>query len=247
MMIREKTSMVRTQQYDVEYLNAIFTPLSYEERLQKLYELFPQEEILVTSSFGTKSVFILHLLNKLNIQQKIYFINTTYHFQETLDYKDQLVDLFSLDVEEVLPNPVENRITRDQEWWKDHPKMCCSVNKVVPLEPIKAKHNIWMSSLMSYQTKFRSNLRVFEEQGDILKFHPLIDIEEAEFLYQMGFHKLPKHPLEAKGYGSVGCEHCTSKGEGRAGRWKGKLKQECGLHPGYFLKKAQEKKRKEEN
>ncbi|MEM1327198.1 MAG: phosphoadenylyl-sulfate reductase [Bacteroidota bacterium] len=225
------------EQLDVQELNAIFRPLSYEERIQKLYEFFPKDKVLLTSSFGTKSVFMLHLLDKLGIDQKVYFINTTYHFQETLDYKDQLAKRYDLNIEEVLPNPTENRITREQEWWKEYRTMCCSVNKVIPLEPIKARHHVWMSGLMAYQTKFRSNLDIFEQQDDILKFHPLIDIEEGEFLYQKGFHKLPAHPLEAKGYGSVGCEHCTSKGQGRSGRWKGSEKKECGLHPDFFKQK----------
>lgn len=222
---------------DIDELNAVFTPLSYEERLQKLYEFFPSEKVLLTSSFGTKSVFILHLLNKLNIQQKVYFINTTYHFLETIQYKNELVEKYNLELEEILPHPTENRITREQKWWKDHRTMCCSVNKVLPLEPIKSCHHVWMSSLMAYQTKFRSDLKVFEQQEDIIKFHPLIDIEEGDFLYEKGLHQLPKHPLEAKGYGSIGCEHCTSKGIGRSGRWKGSKKQECGLHPDFFKSK----------
>jgi phosphoadenosine phosphosulfate reductase len=231
------SSIQQGEQLDIATLNDIFTPLSYEERIQKLYEFFPKEKVLLTSSFGTKSVFILHLLSKLDIDQKVYFINTTYHFPETLQYKEKLTNLYHLDVEEVLPNPTENRITRQQEWWKQYRTMCCSVNKVLPLEPIKTRHHVWMSGLMAYQTKFRSNLHIFEQQDDILKFHPLIDIEEGEFLYQKGLHQLPPHPLEAKGYGSIGCEHCTSKGKGRSGRWKGSEKKECGLHPDFFKKR----------
>ncbi|MEM9886681.1 MAG: phosphoadenylyl-sulfate reductase [Bacteroidota bacterium] len=244
MVQRASTTLI---QHDIDYLNAIFTPLSYEERIQQLYEYFPKNQVLLTSSFGTKSVFILHLLHKLKCSQKVHFINTTYHFQETLDYKEQLTELFDLEVEEIRPKEVENRITREKEWWKHYKTMCCSVNKVLPLEPIKMKHAVWMSSLMSYQTQFRSNLKIFEQQEDIIKFHPLIDIEEGEFLYQMGFHQLPKHPLEAKGYGSVGCEQCTSKGQGRSGRWKGSAKQECGLHPDYFSKKMKEEKKTGDN
>lgn len=237
MIKQQDRTMKWATECDIDYLNAIFLPLSYEERIQKLYEFFPADEVLLTSSFGTKSVFILHLLNKLNIQQKVYFINTTYHFPETIQYKNELTEKYHLDVEEILPHPTENRITREQEWWKKHRTMCCSVNKVLPLEPVKSRHAIWMSSLMAYQTKFRSDLRIFEQQEDIIKFHPLIDIEEGDFLYQKGLHQLPNHPLEAKGYGSVGCEHCTAKGSGRSGRWKGSQKTECGLHPDFFKKK----------
>ncbi len=232
-----KQQMVQWQDLSIELLNDVFTPLSFEERLQVLYNYFPEEDILVTSSFGTKSVFLLHLLHRLHSTQAIHFIDTTYHFPETIRYKKDLTRLFDLNVINVFPAIDENALTREEQWWKDHPRMCCAVNKIVPLEPIKAKHKIWISGLMAYQTEYRSRLKVFERQGDIIKFHPLIDIDEGEFLYYMDYYKLPRHPLEKHGYGSVGCTHCTAQGEGRSGRWQGIGKTECGLHPGYFNKK----------
>jgi len=232
-----KQQMVQWQDLSIELLNDVFTPLSFEERLQLLYKYFPEEDVLVTSSFGTKSVFLLHLLHRIHPTQPVHFIDTTYHFPETIRYKKDLTRLFDLNVVDVFPAIEENALTREEEWWKDHPRMCCAVNKIVPLEPIKAKHKIWISGLMSYQTEYRSRLKVFERQGDIIKFHPLIDIDEGEFLYYMDYYKLPRHPLEKHGYGSVGCTHCTAQGEGRSGRWQGTGKTECGLHPGYFNKK----------
>ena len=220
----------------LDLLNDIFKDLTFKERLKKMYNYFNEEEVLMTSSFGTKSIFLLHLISQIRPHQKVHFIDTTYHFKETLEYKQQVIDFLNLDVVNVTPAPAENALTRDEQWWNDHPKMCCTINKVAPLEPIKAAHQIWISGLMAYQTPFRSRLNIFEQQGDIVKFHPLIDIDEGEFLYYMDYFKLPKHPLEAQGYGSIGCEHCTVKGEGRSGRWVGKEKTECGLHPGYFRK-----------
>lgn len=228
------------QELSIELLNDIFTPLPFEDRISLLYKYFDEEDVLYTSSFGTKSVFLLHLISKIRPSQKVHFIDTTYHFPETIAYKEQIATQFGLDIIDVTPEPAQNAITTDEEWWNDHPRMCCTVNKVVPLEPIKAQHKIWISGLMSYQTDFRSRLKIFEKQGDIIKFHPIIDIEEGEFLYQMGYNKLPKHPLEEEGFGSVGCMHCTSKGKGRNGRWKGTAKTECGLHPSYFVKKNKE-------
>lgn len=225
------------KKWAVQELNAVFTPLGFKERLEKLYEYFPEEAILYTSSFGTKSVFLLHLISQIRPTQGVHFIDTTYHFPETIGYKEKIGKRFGLRIIDVRPSERENAITREDRWWIDHPKMCCSVNKVVPLEPIIAKHKVWISGLMSYQTNFRSHLRVFEQQGDIIKFHPLVDIDEGEFLYHMDYYKLPRHPLEKHGYGSIGCTHCTAKGEGREGRWKGKDKTECGLHPSYFTKK----------
>lgn len=239
MTIQQKA--IQWQDLSVELLNDIFTPLPFEERIRLLYKYFGEQDILLTSSFGTKSVFLLHLVHRTQPTQPIYFIDTTYHFPETIAYKEQLIQLFGLNVIDVRPSEDENRITREEEWWKDHPRMCCSINKIVPLEPIKARHKVWMSGLMAYQTEFRSHLKVFERQGDIIKFHPLIDIDEGEFLYHMDVHQLPKHPLEEYGYGSIGCTHCTVAGEGRSGRWQGTGKTECGLHPGYFNKKRLEK------
>lgn len=219
-----------------EELSEIFRPITNEDRIRKIYEYFDPEEILVTSSFGTKSVFLLHLISKIYPDQKIYFIDTTYHFPETIQYKNQLIERFNLNVIDVLPPPRENVLTRDEQWWIEHPKMCCTINKISPLEPIVAQHKVWIAGLMAFQTEFRSHLDIFTWQGDIIKFHPLIDMDEGEFLYQLSWNKLPAHPLEALGYGSVGCTHCTRRGSGRTGRWIDSGKTECGLHPNYFIR-----------
>lgn len=218
-----------------EELSEIFRPYLFEDRIRKIYEYFDPEEILVTSSFGTKSVFLLHLISKIYPEQKIHFIDTTYHFPETIEYKKQLTERFNLQVIDVLPQTRENDLTRDEKWWIEHPKMCCTINKVSPLEPIVAKHRVWIAGLMAFQTEFRAHLDIFTEQGDIIKFHPLIDMDEGDFLYYLSYHQLPAHPLEATGFGSVGCTHCTRKGAGRSGRWMDSGKTECGLHPNYFV------------
>ena len=225
------------QEWSVEELNHIFKPLNFKERIKKLYEYFPEKEVLMTSSFGTKSIFLLHLLQGIRPSQLIYFINTTYHFPETIAYKNKLIDKFNLSVKEVLPSKKENLITQQDQWWINHPRMCCTVNKIAPLDPIVAKHKVWISGLMAYQTAFRSRLEVFEQRGDIIKFQPLVDIDEGEFLYHLDFYKLPRHPLEKHGYGSIGCMHCTEKGQGRTGRWARSGNTECGLHPNFFTKK----------
>jgi phosphoadenosine phosphosulfate reductase len=231
------TKTTEWQDISVELLNDIFTPLPFQERIRLLYRYFREEDVLLTSSFGTNSVFLLYWIQDIRPAQVIHFIDTTYHFPETLAYKEELTRRFNLNVVDVRPSHEENALTREEQWWIDHPRMCCSINKVVPLEPVKAKHKVWISGLMSFQTEFRSHLRVFERQGDILKFHPLIDIEEGEMLYYFSLHNLPEHPLKMEGFGSVGCTHCTHKGEGREGRWKGQSRTECGLHPGYFINK----------
>jgi len=234
----EKDKGIGELEFQINYLNRNFKDLKYRKRLEKLYDTFDTSEILVTSSFGTKSVFLLWLISQIQPKQKVHFINTTYHFPETLEYKKQLTELLGLEIIEVLPIAKDNLVSKSKELWKTDTERCCAINKVSPLEPIKAGHKIWISGVMAYQTDFRKNLRVWEKQGDLMKFHPLIDIEEGEFLYQTGLHKLPQHPLLDLGFGSVGCTHCTVKGEGRSGRWADKEKTECGLHPGFFEGKS---------
>lgn len=231
------TKATQWQDLSVELLNDIFGPLTFEERIRSLYKYFDEKAVLFTSSFGTRSAFLLYFVSTIRPTQKVHFIDTTYHFPETLAYKETLTRRFGLTVVDVLPEAEENALTREEAWWRDHPRMCCSINKVVPLEPIKAQHKVWISGLIGSETEFRAHLRIFERQGDILKFHPLIDIDPGEVPYHFSLHNLPRHPLEAQGYGSIGCTHCTQKGQGRDGRFNGQGRTECGLHPSYFIKK----------
>ncbi len=230
---------ISTTDFPVDEFNNAFKMLSPIQRLERLYEIFNPEEILFTSSFGTNSAYLLFLLSKVNKKQKIHFINTGFLFEETLRYKNELAERFELELIELTPQDQEHALTEEEEWWKDHPKMCCAINKIAPLDKVKKNKKIWVSGLLGNQTVFRTNLEIFSPHGDLYKFHPLLDIDEGELLYQASFNKLPQHPLADFGYGSVGCTHCTIKGEGRSGRWANSEKTECGLHTHYFNNKKE--------
>lgn len=223
---------------DLNALNDYFTPLSPISRLRELYTYFDEEEVLFTSSFGTSSAYLLHLVSRFRPSQPVYFINTRFHFEETLQYKLSLGEQLGLNVLDVKPQEEDHEEALSKELWKKNPNLCCVLNKVLPLEAIKAEHRVWISGVMSHQTKHRKNLKVFEKQGAIIKFHPLIDYTEQDFKQYLEFFDLPPHPLQAQGYDSIGCTHCTAKGKGRSGRWQGQAKTECGLHPGYFEKQV---------
>jgi phosphoadenosine phosphosulfate reductase len=215
----------------IEALNLTFKGLTFEQRINQLYEHFDESEVLVTSSFGVNSAFLLHLLSKLRPSQKIHFIDTTYHFEETLAYKKYLTKKWKLNIELLRPDPELNALTRNEKLWEKDPDRCCAINKVEPLAEIKKDYKIWISGLMAFQTPFRAGLELFEKQDSgIIKFHPLIDMSEMLYLAHTAHYQLPAHPLQFIGYGSVGCTHCTQKGEGRDGRWKDADKTECGLH-----------------
>lgn len=219
-----------TATIDVAALNAEFAPLDFQERISRLYDHFPVEEVLFTSSFGTKSVVMLTLVSRANRRQAVHMLNTGYHFPETIAYRETLRELTGLPIREIHPDPARHRLTSENEMWNTQSARCCHYNKVMPLREVKARHRVWMSGVHAYQTMNRQGMEIFELVDGLLHFHPLIDITEGEFLYLLEKDKLPRHPLEALGYGSIGCTHCTSPGAGRDGRWKGKSKDECGLH-----------------
>ena len=223
----------------LDQLHEEFKPLSIEDRLKRLRHYFTPQQTMMTSSFGTKSVFLLHHIFKAIPEQHIYFLDTKYHFKETLEYKETLRKSFNLRLTYVYPDKKQNDLTTSEQWWLDHPRMCCTANKIAPLEPYIHEHKVWISGLMSHQTEHRSRFRIFEPQGDILKFYPIIDSDNKAVEDYINELDLPRHPLEKLGYGSVGCTHCTLKGHGRSGRWQGTTQKECGIHLNYFYKKQE--------
>jgi phosphoadenosine phosphosulfate reductase len=215
---------------DLEVLNQRYFAMSPEERLKNLYQDFPSSKILVTSSFGTTSVYLLSLIRKVNPSQEIYFINTGYLFQETIEYQKQIGERLGLTILEAVPDRLHHQYSKEQELWKTNPDMCCSVNKVLPFESIKSEHDIWVSGLIRHQNDYRTSLDIFDVQDHLIKFHPIIDVPIGNVRALIGIQKLPIHPLVKRGFDSVGCTHCTEMGKGRDGRWTGKTKTECGLH-----------------
>lgn len=225
----EKVKRILSKE-EIEVLNAKYKNLTVEQRVEELYKDFSSKEIMLTSSFAGTSAFLLHTFSKINKEQVIYFINTGYHFQDTLGYKQKLTDLYQLNVEDVTAEKWEHDFTTKDETWKKDPDLCCSINKVKPLELIKERFTVWVSGLMEWQSDHRSTLNIFEDRGGILKFYPLLDVSKEKREEYIAKNELPFHPLIAKGYSSIGCEHCTVPGDDREGRWNNSPKTECGLH-----------------
>jgi phosphoadenosine phosphosulfate reductase len=213
---------------NLEALNIKYRPLSPEERIRALYGDF--KNILFTSSFGTTSAILLDLFHKVNPEQAIHFLETTYHFSETIEYKNKLAKLLNLNVVDVIPEEWKNKFTREDQTWSKDPDLCCSINKVEPLDKLKPGFEIWVSGLMKTQNQYRKQMNIFEQKEDIIKFYPIIDMTDEESKAYIQKNNLPAHPLLAHGFASVGCIHCTVKGRGREGRWVNRSKTECGLH-----------------
>lgn len=215
---------------DLAGLNAAYAPLGFEDRIRRIYRDFAPDKVLVTSSFAATSAYFLHIISSIRPEQTIHFIDTGYHFPETLQYRDYLQQLFNLTVADLKPDDYQHRYSEQEKLYETDPDFCCSINKVQPLDNIKANYHVWISSLMRWDTDNRAELDIFEERNGIIKFNPMIDVTREERDAYIQQHDLPFHPLVAKGYQSIGCSHCTVPGQGRAGRWAGKPKTECGLH-----------------
>jgi len=214
----------------LEWLNAEFRSLTPEQRLARITRAFPAERILITSSFGADSALFLDALARATPLRRIHFIDTGFHFAETLAYQAELAARWQLEIVRIVPDAKLHQYSADNELWRRDPDLCCSVNKVQPLDEISAPFTLWITGLMSWQTAHRQSLPLFEQAGALLKFHPLLDLTALDAAARRHEHALPIHPLAAAGYASIGCSHCTRPGNARAGRWSGKSKSECGLH-----------------
>lgn len=214
----------------IDDLNNRYRNLSPEERVTQLYKDYTTDDVMLTSSFAANSAFLLHLFSTTYPDQKVYFIDTGFHFIDTLEYKSKLARLYDLKVEDVHPEEWKHEFTVKDKTWKSDPDFCCSINKVEPLQSLKESHRVWVSGLMRWQTEHRASLEVFEYRGGIIKFYPLIDVTQEQRDVYIAEHKLPFHPMVEEGFSSIGCSQCTHKGDDRSGRWADTAKTECGLH-----------------
>ncbi|MGV6875453.1 phosphoadenylyl-sulfate reductase [Pseudochelatococcus sp. B33] len=220
----------------VEALNVAYGDLPAEEVLRvALTEVFPGRIALV-SSFGAESAVLLHLASRIDPAVPVVFIDTGRLFPETLAYRDTLVARLGLsDVRSVGPDP-ETMEAADPygALFSIDPDRCCHLRKVEPLAGALTPFTAWITGRKRFQASTRLALPVFETDATHIKVSPLATWGAGELVAYLRQHDLPRHPLVAKGYPSIGCAPCTSPvapGEDpRAGRWRGQAKTECGIH-----------------
>jgi phosphoadenosine phosphosulfate reductase len=195
------------------------------------------DQIAVVSSFGSESAVILAMVAEIDRKTPVLFLDTGKLFGETLRYRDQLVDKLGLaDVRTIVPDPARlSAADADGMLWLRDPDACCGLRKVQPLAIALTGFAAWVSGRKRHQGAGRAMLPVLERQPDgRVKVNPLAQWSRARVVAEMLRRDLPRHPLEAEGYPSIGCYTCTDRvraGEDvRAGRWRGLNKTECGIH-----------------
>ena len=195
------------------------------------------KKVFATSSFQSHSIPLLHIISRIDKSIPIYFLNTGYLFPDTIEFKDQIAREFGLEIfglESDTPK-IHQLNEKGQLMYVSDPDYCCYLNKVKPLEPILMQHDIWINGIRADQNENRKNMK--EEQDapfGSMRYHPVLNWSTKDIYDYIKEYNLPAHPLEKKGYLSIGCEPCTRKipdgGNERNARWFGLNKTECGLH-----------------
>ena len=191
----------------------------------------------LVSSFGAESVVLLHMVSVIDRTTPVLFLDTEMLFPETLDYQQEVAEKLRLtNVQVITPD-------RDQTFLRDpnnrlnalKPDACCTLRKTEPLLNALQPYEAWITGRKRYQGGKRAALEFFEPEGDArVKVNPLAHWDPGDVHEYIQNNRLPRHSLVSKGYPSIGCAPCTTRvAEGeddRAGRWRGKSKDECGIH-----------------
>lgn len=221
---------------DINELNAKFSSASPHEILDiSINKLYPGQIALV-SSFGAESAVLLHMAAEVDPYIPVIFVDTGKLFAETLSYRDELSEKLGLmNVHSIKPHTDDlQREDEDGTLWQRSVDQCCHIRKVLPFDRALKPYVAEISGRKKFQNDLRSDLDFFEKSGSRVKVNPLINWSARELADYVKRYDLPRHPLVAQGYPSIGCAPCTSpvkEGEDpRAGRWRGNDKTECGIH-----------------
>ncbi|OFY63843.1 MAG: phosphoadenosine phosphosulfate reductase [Bacteroidetes bacterium RIFCSPLOWO2_02_FULL_36_8] len=200
------------------------------------------KKIFTSSSFQTHSIPLLHIVSSINVEVDVLFINTGFHFPETISFRDKIVKQLHLNLIDVRSavSKIQQKDEEGQFYFISDPDYCCYLNKTQPIEPYLQIYDVWISGIRADQNTTRKNLKNVEHAPyNTLRFHPIIDWNFEQIEEYRKLHNLPEHPLVQNGYKSIGCAPCTRKFEfdnERASRWYGMNKNECGLHTDLIIK-----------
>lgn len=205
----------------------------------RLYQAITDEfagRIALVSSFGAEAIVLLHMVARIDPATPVLLNETGMLFPETLDYqRDVSRSLGLTNVNLIRPSAKE--VGEEDPAGVLHlgdTDACCQLRKVAPLHRALKPYAAWITGRKRFQSDTRANVQFAEHDDGRVKLNPLADWTPRNIARYISFYDLPRHPLVAQGYRSIGCAPCTSPvGEGedaRAGRWRGQAKTECGIH-----------------
>ncbi len=239
-LTRQPNSVERTRLTSIaNRLESEWQYLSPREMLSEIMSCcsFVSNPALV-SSFGVDSAVLLHMLSEVKPDAQVVFLDTGFHFPQTLAHRQHLTSVLGLrNVRTASVDPIAvKRLDAQRRLYQRQPDSCCQLRKVSVLDRHLRMNDAWISGQRRAQATSRNSIRCVEVDlaREKLKFNPLAHWSDADISRYKTEHELPEHPLATKGYTSIGCQPCTSAvraGEdARAGRWRGLEELECGLH-----------------
>ena len=193
----------------------------------------------ITSSFQAEDVVVLHMALQVQPRIPVLFLETGYHFPETLTYRDRIASEWDLNL--VVVEPEQSVAKQEAQFGilnQTAPDRCCGLRKVEPLYRALGSYTTWVTGLRRQQSKSRASLQPHEfftlPSGHILaKLSPLAEWTTRDVWQYAEQYSIPLLPLYDLGYTSIGCAPCTSlpfdADDPRSGRWSGR-KLECGIH-----------------
>lgn len=195
---------------------------------------------VITSSFGAESAVLLHMASQVAPDLPVFFLDTGFHFDQTVTFRRQLARDLGLTVLDLRPDlsPSQQAQQFGDRLWETDPDACCRMRKTIPLRRALASFDGWATGVRRVQTPERAETPIVEARAHdgryLVKVAPLATWTDDDIADYLDRHDLPQHPLVADGYPSIGCEPCTSRVEDgadpRAGRWAAQGKTECGIH-----------------
>ncbi len=195
-------------------------------------------KIALVSSFGAESVVLLHMVAVIDKATPVLFIDTQMLFTETLVYQAELSERLGLKNVQII-RAAQAEIDRVDPYGALHlgnTDACCALRKTAPLQNALSGFDGWITGRKRFQSGTRATLEFFEVEDGTgrIKVNPLAHWAPEDVRAYMEENRLPRHPMVARGYPSIGCAPCTSpvkEGEDpRAGRWRDQQKEECGIH-----------------
>ena len=194
------------------------------------------DRICITSSMS--DAVVIHLASRVKPGIDVVFLDTGYHFAETIGTRDAVEAVYPVNVINVTPSRTvaEQDAELGPRLYGRNPDLCCYLRKVVPLEQALGPYDAWITGVRREETSARSDTKVVEwnERRQMVKVNPIVGWTQDQVDAYIAEHGVLVNPLVYDGYPSIGCATCTARVEAgadpRSGRWTGTGKTECGIH-----------------